>query len=69
MGKITDKNILNALQRGKTISLNGDIFLKELLNGSEGVVYALYQENSFWKPYSPSVWELSQNDWLVENND
>lgn len=69
MGKITDENILNALQKGKTVSLNGDILLKELLHGSDGVLYALYSENTFWKPYSPSVWELSQNTWSIENND
>lgn len=65
MSKITDYNILTALKSGQTVSLNGDLFLRELLNGGEGVVYALYQEKSFWKPYSPTVWELEQCDWQV----
>ncbi|MBO7245065.1 MAG: hypothetical protein J6V53_07310 [Alphaproteobacteria bacterium] len=66
MSKLTDTNILNALQEGKTIALDENVMLKELLNGSEGVLYALYQEESLWKPYSPNVWELSQSNWTIK---
>lgn len=69
MSKITDFNILTALKSGQTVSLNGDVFLRELLNGGDGVIYALYQEKNFWKPYSPTVWELEQCNWEIENKD
>lgn len=69
MSKITDGNILTALKEGKTITLNGDIFLRELLNGSNGVLYANYQEKSFWTPYSPTIWELEQNTWHISNKE
>lgn len=67
MPKLTDEPILRALQQGKTIELNGNILLKELLAGSEGVIYALYQEECLWHPYSPNVWELMQENWQIKN--
>lgn len=66
MSKLTDDTILDALQQGKIIDLNGNILLRELLDGSESVIYALYQEESLWRPYCPNVWELSQSDWCVK---
>lgn len=65
MSKLTDDSIIDALQKGKTINLNGDVLIRELLNGSESLIYALYQEEIFWKPYSPNVWELSQTNWQI----
>ncbi len=67
MSKITDKIILEALQSGKVVSLNDDLILRELLKGSEGVLYALYSEETRWQPYSPNVWELSQDNWTIES--
>ncbi|MBR6730820.1 MAG: hypothetical protein IKL90_05725 [Alphaproteobacteria bacterium] len=66
MSKLTDNNILNALQEGKTVDLEGNILLRELLDGSEGVLYALYQEESLWKPYSPKIYELMQSTWTIK---
>ena len=69
MSQITDVKLLSALQEGKTISLNNDILLRELLDGSNGVLYALYPDETFWKPYHPNVWELSQNTWFVDETE
>lgn len=66
MTRITDEILLTALKNGKTISLNEEMLLKELLDGSEGVLYALYPEEEFWKPYHPNVWELSQDSWFID---
>lgn len=66
MCKLTDKVILDALHQGKTITLNDDLLLRELLNGSEGMIYAQYQDEKFWKPYHPNLWELTQSNWQVE---
>ena len=67
MSRLTDRNVLEALQQGKSIMLNNDIILRELLDGSQAMLYALHEEEIYWKPYSPTVWELSQDNWIIKS--
>ena len=69
MLKLTDYSILEALRQGKTITLNNELAIRELLDGDQGVIYALHEEECLWKPYSPNVWELSQSNWKIENQE
>lgn len=69
MPRLTDQQIITALKNGQIIRLGRTKCIRELLDGSKGILYVNFVGTTYWQPFNPSVLDLEENQWEIDSVD